>query len=278
MNRDESLEDPWETLGVPRDADDNTIKKAYKKLAMKHHPDKGGDPEQFKKIQSAYDRITKGDQQDEQQGGFDPFSMFSQFFHGQQQKQIHEIHVKLEVAYKGHEINLKVSDKEPCAVCKCDVCRGSGAIQLGPFSQMCPKCGGQKARGCSSCARKGFVETNTNHTVQIPAGTPSGTVIAVCDKFDVRIIVDPDPTFELSGIDLMYTVNLTLKESLIGKTFTVPHIGGNFEYTTKLIKPHKKYLVKGKGLSKQGNLVFKFVIEYPDSFTEEQIAGLKNLL
>lgn len=35
----------YKSLGVPKDADENTIKKAYKKLALKHHPDKGGDVE-----------------------------------------------------------------------------------------------------------------------------------------------------------------------------------------------------------------------------------------
>ena len=274
--------DPWEILGVSRDADENTVKKAYKKLAMKHHPDKGGDPEQFKKIQSAYDKITKGEDESSQSPfppGFDPFSMFGQFFNGgAQQKHIHEINVKLEVAYRGHEISLKVSDKEPCGSCKCDVCRGSGTIQLGPFSQTCPKCGGQRARGCSVCSRKGFVETTTNYTVNIKPGTPSGTVIPVCDKFDVKINVESDPLFKLEGLDLVYTVHMTLKESLVGKTFTVPHLGGNFEYTTRIIKPHKRYIVKGKGISKEGNLVLKFVIDYPESFTDEQISVLKILL
>jgi DnaJ-class molecular chaperone len=270
--------DPWEVLGVSKDADENTVKKAYRKLAMKHHPDKGGDSEKFKQIQNAYDRIIKGEPESEQQIPFDPFTMFGQFFQQQQQKQLHDIHVKLEVAYKGHEINLKVSDKEACNSCKCDVCRGKGNIQLGPFSQACPKCNGKRASGCSSCNNIGTVDTVTNYTVNIKPGTPSGSIIHVCDKFDVRIIVDPDPVFELDGTNLVYTVNMTFKESLVGKTFTVPHLGGNFEYTSKFIKPHKKYIVKGKGLSKDGNLVFKFVIDYPESFTEDQIKMLKEVL
>lgn len=47
--------DYYNTLGVPRDADQETIKKAYRKLAMQHHPDKGGDPNEFQKINEAYE-------------------------------------------------------------------------------------------------------------------------------------------------------------------------------------------------------------------------------
>lgn len=272
------MDDPYEILGVSRDSSEDVIKKAYKKLAMKHHPDKGGDPEQFKKIQSAYDRIVKGDQEEH---GFDPFSMFSQFFqhhHHHQQKQLHDIRIDLNAAYNGREIRLDVSDRDPCKNCKCETCKGFGNIQLGPFSQMCPQCSGRKAKGCSSCSQKGFIELTKIYNVNIKPGTTNGTIIDVSPKFDVRILVDNDDVFQLEGHDLIYTVNMTFKESLIGKTIVVPHMGGNFEYTTKFIKPTKKYIVRGKGISKEGNLVFKFVIEYPSGFTDEQIEKLKEIL
>jgi len=56
--------DPYEVLGVSPDADEKTIKKAYKKMAMKHHPDRtGGDETKMKEVTEAYNRITKGDTQ-----------------------------------------------------------------------------------------------------------------------------------------------------------------------------------------------------------------------
>lgn len=55
------MTDYYQVLGVPRTANQDEIKKAYRKLAMKYHPDRGGDSAQFQKIQEAYD--TLGDEQ-----------------------------------------------------------------------------------------------------------------------------------------------------------------------------------------------------------------------
>lgn len=45
----------YEILGIDKNADQNQIKKAYRDLVKKHHPDRGGDPEHFKKINEAYE-------------------------------------------------------------------------------------------------------------------------------------------------------------------------------------------------------------------------------
>mgnify|MGYP000164755386 CR=1 FL=1 len=47
----------YETLGVNETATQEEIKKSYRKLAVEHHPDKGGDENKFKKISEAYDTI-----------------------------------------------------------------------------------------------------------------------------------------------------------------------------------------------------------------------------
>lgn len=53
--------DHYNTLGVPRDASQEDIKKAYRKLAMQHHPDKGGDIAKFQEITNAYETLSDPD-------------------------------------------------------------------------------------------------------------------------------------------------------------------------------------------------------------------------
>lgn len=50
--------DHYATLGISKDATPDQIKKAYRKLASQHHPDKGGDKETFQKVQQAYDVLS----------------------------------------------------------------------------------------------------------------------------------------------------------------------------------------------------------------------------
>ena len=72
--------DYYQTLGVPENSSFDDIKKAYRKLAAKHHPDKGGDTSQFQNISRAYDVLSdpqKRSQYDNERHGvgqgFDPF-------------------------------------------------------------------------------------------------------------------------------------------------------------------------------------------------------------
>jgi curved DNA-binding protein len=52
------MQNLYQTLGVNRDATADEIKRAYRKLASKHHPDRGGDTKTFQEIQTAYDTLS----------------------------------------------------------------------------------------------------------------------------------------------------------------------------------------------------------------------------
>ena len=52
------MSDYYNILGVPKTASQDEIKKAYRKLASKHHPDKGGDTAKFQEIQTAYETLS----------------------------------------------------------------------------------------------------------------------------------------------------------------------------------------------------------------------------
>ncbi|KAA8515878.1 hypothetical protein F0562_019057 [Nyssa sinensis] len=153
-------------LGVSKSASQDELKKAYKKAAIKNHPDKGGDPEKFKELAQAYEVLSDPDKREiydqygedalkEGMGGGDashsPFDIFESFFGGgafggggssrRRKKQgedvIHTLKVSLEDLYNGTTKKLSLSRNVLCPKCKgkgsksgttgrCYGCQGSG--------------------------------------------------------------------------------------------------------------------------------------------------------
>ena len=54
----------YDLLGVDKKATDAEIKKAYRKKALKEHPDKGGDPDKFKEVTAAYEVLADREKRD----------------------------------------------------------------------------------------------------------------------------------------------------------------------------------------------------------------------
>ena len=83
-----SYADACKVLGISDDAEKETIKKAYHKLALKHHPDKGGDTEAFRKVSEAYRLlmdhgngiVEREDEDYEDWENFDPMVFFKEQF------------------------------------------------------------------------------------------------------------------------------------------------------------------------------------------------------
>ncbi|ORU92805.1 MAG: molecular chaperone DnaJ [Cycloclasticus sp. symbiont of Poecilosclerida sp. N] len=158
-------EDFYKILEVSRDASDREIKKAYRRLAMKHHPDRNTDnadaEEKFKVIQEAYAVLSDEQKRagydqfghagvDQSMGGGqrsgDPFGdMFGDIFGrsgGGHRSQAtrgadlgYNLNLSLEDAVSGMETKVKV----PTSV-SCDGCKGSGSKS--GKSGVCSSCGG----------------------------------------------------------------------------------------------------------------------------------------
>jgi DnaJ-class molecular chaperone len=124
--------DHYATLGVSKNATPDEIKKAYRKLASQHHPDKGGDKAKFQDIQEAYSILSDTDKKaqydnPQPQGfpggfnfhtqGFDLNDIFGQMFQGQHngprgpRKQIYRtrVDITLQDAYQGTNKLLELS-------------------------------------------------------------------------------------------------------------------------------------------------------------------------
>ena len=166
--------DYYEVLGLNRDASDEEIKKAYRKLAMKYHPDRNPDnpkaEEQFKEAKEAYEILSDGQKRSSYDqfghagvdpqagmgaGGFGPggfggfadaFSdIFGDIFGGARGGRSnvyrgadlrYNLEVSLEEAARGSETRIRIPTMEECGTCK-----GSGA-KPGTQPKVCPTCGG----------------------------------------------------------------------------------------------------------------------------------------
>jgi molecular chaperone DnaJ len=167
--------DYYEVLGVNRDASEEDIKKAYRKLAMKHHPDRNPDSkdgeEKFKEAKEAYEVLSEAEKRraydayghagvNPQMGmgggpgpeGFGGFAeafgdIFSDIFGGGQGRGRssvfrgadlrYNLEVSLEQAARGTETKIRIPTMEVC-----ETCHGSGA-KAGTQPKTCETCQGQ---------------------------------------------------------------------------------------------------------------------------------------
>jgi curved DNA-binding protein len=222
------MTDYYQTLGVSEQASPDEIKKAYRSLANKHHPDKGGDQAKFKDISVAYENLSdpqKKAEYDNQRRfgggpqvrftteGFDPFGhMFGQGFphvapfgdifgHMRQQQ-----HVR-----KNRDLNIQ------CTISFLDSYTGK---QL-------------EANYKLPSGR------DQNVIINVPAGVVQGDTIRYQGLGDdsingmprgnlnVTIMVQPDPKFSRMGDDLYTTVFISPIEAMVGCRKTIQTISGS---------------------------------------------------
>jgi curved DNA-binding protein len=277
----------YDTLGVPKGASDEEIKRAYRKLAGQHHPDKGGDTARFQEIQSAYETLSdpqKRAQHDNpnpfQQHGFQghpggfefhfggggPEDIFQQFFQqgfgGPQNP------------FARHQQPRRNKDL-----------RVNITISLADTLE-------QQRKTISVQTTKG---DRYNVDVDIPRGVNNGTTIKYTQMGDnmfetltrgdlyVIINVENNNRFEIHGINLMINLEISSIDAMLGMDQTIQGIDGK-EYNIKIpqgCQHSSKFGLQGQGLYQmntmhRGDLIVNVIVKTP-MLSEQQLTILRNI-
>ena len=274
--------DYYSTLGLKRGASDAEIKKAYRSMAMKHHPDRGGDEKKFKEISQAYEFLSDPEKRriidmgmdpNQQGGGFggrqqgNPFEfhfgtgdlndLFGNFgfgarSHQQRNKSVNiNVEIALEEVLTGKDLNAEINMPN---------------------------------------GRKKMIN------ISIPPGIEHGQQIRYQGMGDnsipnvragdllVNVYIRPHARFRREGDSVIYDTGISVWDALLGATINIENLDGRTITITipPGTQPETILSCKGEGLpnvrSKQrGNLLLKIKVEIPRTLTQDQITRLDNL-
>jgi molecular chaperone DnaJ len=278
----------YEVLGLKNGASESEIKKAYRKLSKKYHPDVNPSDEaktKMTEINEAYEILSgkrKAPQENPFGGGGNPFRGQNPFdFHNPFARRVRPLQVRVDVTLeevfkgvsKGVTYNRTVSchdcggagGKEPKV---CPHCSGSGFIKdphntMGMNTMfMCTTCQGSGqvfTRQCTTCSGSGNRVTTNTVTVEIPKGVTEGRLVmrGVGNEVigspagDVIFVINllKHPIFEVSGLDIHKTEKVKIFDLMLGTDLEFDTLDGKVKIKIdKLCPPDKVFRLVGKGL------------------------------
>ena len=304
--------DYYKVLGVPESSTQDDIKKAYRKLSLKHHPDRGGDAEQFKKINEAYSVLgdkekrhmykMKNENPFSQMGGepnLDP--IFRMFFGGgfpgvpgmpggmpgmpQNMGGIPGM-PNVQIFRNGQRVNMNTLQK-PSPIMK--------TITIGLEQSYTGLTYPLQIERWIMINNEKRIEKEKLY-VKINKGIDSGEIIMIKDKGniinerlkgDIKLFVKVENKTHMKreGLNLRLKKEITLKQSLTGFKFDIKHINGK-TYTINndggnIIPSNYVKEISSLGMTREdvtGKLIIEFKVLFPEKLTEEQITKLKEIL
>ena len=277
----------YETLGVPKGASDEEIKRAYRKLAAKHHPDKaGGNTAKFQEIQSAYETLS--DPQKRQQ--HDNPNPFGQGFHGSHPGGF-EFHFGGGGPQDIFEQFFNQGFGGPNPFQRQHQARKNKDLRVHLSVSIASTLEAQR-KTISVQTTKG---NRFNVDIDIPRGINNGTTIKYSqlgdDLFDsltrgdlyVIINVQNDNRYEIQGINIISNLEIDSIDAILGCDKIVQGIDGK-EYNIKIPQACQysaKFGLQGQGLYQmnsnvRGDLIVNVIIKTP-TLTEDQLTTLRNI-
>ncbi|MGD9309143.1 MAG: DnaJ C-terminal domain-containing protein [Desulfosarcina sp.] len=283
-----SQQDYYQTLGVSKKATDAEIKKAYRKLAMKYHPDHTkGDrhaEEMFKKVSEAYAVLS--DKEKRQQ--YDTFG--SAGFHQRYSQEDIFRNVDLgdilkEFGFGGQGMRFSFGGGGPFGGGQ----RRQAPVKGSDLVYELPLTLREVASGTSKTVSFQHQGRSESITVKIPPGMISGKKLRLSGKGEqsnyggppgdlyIQSLVTADPTFTTDEYDLHTTISIRLTDAILGTQVTIPTLeGGELSLKVPPGTRHKTRMrLAGHGLPKmkssiKGDLYVTIAVESPKKLTAEQ--------
>lgn len=311
-----AMRDPYEVLGVPRSATEAEIKKAYRRLARKHHPDVNpGDAsaqKKFQEIATAWevlkdptrrDRFDRTGETEEApasgvpgwaQAGRGPAPAGAAGFHWS--GDFRDLFSDLFAGGGAGGGSPFEGDDDAAAELTIpfrDAVLGGTISFRARVPRRCGRCAGSGRSGRSACAvchGTGSVSENEKITVRIPAGVDSGSKIRVPGKgrteqgdLYLSIQVEGHLYFRRDGDDIAAEVPVTVPEAYLGAEIEVPTIHGGVRARIPAgTASGQRFRLKGKGVinartGSAGDHYYRIAVVTPDVQTESGRALAKEL-
>jgi DnaJ-class molecular chaperone len=280
--------DYYELLGLQKTATEDDIKKAYRKLASKHHPDKGGDTAQFQKIKEAYDTLSDapkraaydnrgrgphinfgnrgftGNHSDIDADVMNEFSKMFRFnFGGKADPFDMHQHVRKN---KDLRVNISIPLRDTLE-------EQSKTLSVQTTKQTTEIVEVKIPRGAATGDTVKYSGLGDNFFASLPRG----------DLY-VQLHVLPDEKFKVQNLDITTDLIVPVYDAILGTQVEISGLDGKiFNLMIPAgTQPNTKFRIKDQGLysSRQvtrGNLYVEIRVEIPKSLTEQQIELVKQL-